>query len=136
MQIESIAAMPTTSLPKSSLSQTDFIQLFVTELSYQDPMQPLNNREFLAQLAQLSNLEQSRISSENSTALVVMNVHAQTLNLLDKAVQFSLGDNTEPINGHVIAVTFSSAGAALTVKDERGFMHQQVTLNQINLVRN
>ena len=40
------------------LGREAFLQLLVTQLSHQDPMQPQKDGEFIAQLAQFSSLEQ------------------------------------------------------------------------------
>lgn len=40
------------------LDKQAFLQLLTTQLRYQNPMEPMDNREFLAQLAQFSGLEQ------------------------------------------------------------------------------
>ena len=41
----------------SSMGQKDFLTLFTTQLKYQDPLDPVKNEAFVAQLAQFSQLE-------------------------------------------------------------------------------
>jgi len=41
-----------------SLGKDDFLQLLITKLRYQDPLNPMEDEDFVAQLAQFSNLEQ------------------------------------------------------------------------------
>ena len=43
---------------KSNLGKEDFLNLLVTQLRYQDPMEPMQDSDFVAQLAQFSSLEQ------------------------------------------------------------------------------
>jgi flagellar basal-body rod modification protein FlgD len=43
---------------KQQLGSMDFMKLLVTQLRYQDPMNPMDDREFMAQLTQFSTLEQ------------------------------------------------------------------------------
>jgi len=42
------------------LEDVDFLRLLVTELRFQDPMRPLDEREFLSQLAQFASLQELR----------------------------------------------------------------------------
>jgi flagellar basal-body rod modification protein FlgD len=40
------------------MGQTEFLKLLVTQLQNQDPMNPIDNQQFIAQLATFSSLEQ------------------------------------------------------------------------------
>ena len=52
------AAASSSSTPTDGLGRDAFLQLLVTQLTHQDPLQPQDDTAFLAQLAQFSSLEQ------------------------------------------------------------------------------
>lgn len=132
--IGSPLASTTSELAQSRLGQEDFIKLFLTELTFQDPLEPINNREFLAQMAQFANLEQTRITNENTNNLVAMNATAQSLGLLGRQVEVSTESGGSMI-GSVAAIAFSTTGPVLTVNGANGNVMPDVRLSQIKLVR-
>jgi flagellar basal-body rod modification protein FlgD len=71
----------------SGVSQADYLQLFMQELTYQDPLKPVDNREFMAQMAQFSALQEARTSNEHLTQLLGMTSGTQSLGLLGKRVK-------------------------------------------------
>ena len=121
-------------LTKSTLNQEDFLRLFLTELNFQDPLEPLNNREFLAQMAQFSSLEQSRQATEQMENLVFMNSTAQSVGLLGRRVEV-VGD-AGTVTGTVSAIQFTSSGPLLSVTTAAGDALPNIRLSQVSLVRN
>ena len=57
-------------VPGKTLTKEDFLQLLVTQLTHQDPLNPLDQNQFLAQTAQFSQLEQLININESLSALV------------------------------------------------------------------
>ena len=118
---------------QQTIDQEDFIKLFLSQLQFQDPLEPVDNREFLAQLAQFSSLEQSRQTSQNTNDLLAMNAASQALGLLER--QVDVQGLALPMTGTVIAVQFTANGAQLSVRDADGEVATGVRLSQVTLVK-
>jgi flagellar basal-body rod modification protein FlgD len=58
-----------TRVPKNSLDKDAFLELLITQMRHQDPLQPTDDREFMAQMAQFTALEQSRNSNRTLATL-------------------------------------------------------------------
>lgn len=128
-----LGAQEATLSANNSIDQEDFIRLFLAQLQFQDPLEPVDNREFLAQLAQFSALEQSRQLSQNTTDMLTMDSSMQAVSLLNRQVDMSAlgGDKS----GTVIAVQFGAQGPELSVRDAAGLVTTGVRLSQITLVK-
>lgn len=121
-------------LSNNSINQEQFIRLFLTQLRFQDPMEPVDNREFLSQLAQFTALEQSRQVSQNTSDALSMNSSSQAVALLNR--QVDIAGLQLPFSGVVTAVTFTQTGPQLTVRNTATNQTQTgIRLSQIQLVR-
>lgn len=89
-----------------SLGKDDFLKLLITQLSNQDPTSPMENTEFIAQMAQFSSLEQMTNMNQEFAKLNAMMVSSQGVNTIGKVVDINLGDSS--ISGRVEAVTYGA----------------------------
>jgi flagellar basal-body rod modification protein FlgD len=91
--------------PQAELGKDDFLKLLITQLSHQDPTQPLEDREFVAQMAQFSTLEQmTNMTGELSKVLGLL-ARSQAVALLGKTVE--IADGQASITGRVEAISGS-----------------------------
>lgn len=120
-------------LTRAGVSQEDFIRLFLTQLNFQDPLEPVDNREFLAQLAQFSQVEQLRTLGENIDALLGLQASAQALGLLGRTVEVS-GEGGSVV-GQVTTLNYRSGNPLLTVTQSNGTVLPDVSPTQVLLVR-
>ena len=79
--ISPVAAEPTT-LAAPDLGRDVFLQLLVTQLQSQDPTNPVQNEDFIAQLAQFTTLEQTENTNDLLSKLVDQNVQRSQLDLV------------------------------------------------------
>lgn len=134
--IEAIGGNITTetqSLENNSIAQEDFIRLFLAQLTNQDPLEPVDNSEFLAQMAQFTGLEQSRLLNENMNNMLAMNSSMQGLELLGKNVEVINGATL--FNGVVEGISFTPQGLSLTVQNDQNQFINDVSLSDVTLVQ-
>lgn len=80
----------------SELSKDAFLKLLVTELRYQDPMNPKEDKEFIAQMAQFSSLEQMQNMSQGFSGL-------QGAAMLGKNISAEVRDPKNPVVAKLVS---------------------------------
>lgn len=88
---------------KQELGKDDFLQILITQLQHQDPTKPMEDREFIAQMAQFSSLEQMTNMNRQFAELSAALKSSLVTNLLGKEVEIHQGE--QRIRGHVDAIT-------------------------------
>lgn len=118
----------------AQLSQEDFMRILLAQLQFQDPLKPMDNQEFVAQLAQFSALEINRQQSERVDQLLSMQSVTQSVGIMGKRVDVktSLGSS---LSGTVKAVSLRTGVPLLTV-DVNGSMITDVRLSDVVLIQN
>jgi flagellar basal-body rod modification protein FlgD len=99
----------------SALGSDVFLRLLVTQLQNQDPTNPTQNEDFVAQLAQFSTLEQTTSTNDLLEQLISQNVQRTQFdldNLIGRTVvsegdTVSLGETDQPILAYALSDTAS-----------------------------
>jgi flagellar basal-body rod modification protein FlgD len=133
--IGGIVGSGTNQLQQTGVVSDSFIRLFLNQLSFQDPLEPVDNREFLAQLAQFSTVQQLQTLGENFEAMLGMQASSQAITLLSHDVEVAQQSGGDAVVGKVTAVSFRSGSPLLTVQKSDGSFLQDLNLSQISLVR-
>jgi len=86
----------TTSGRKTSqeLGKDDFLKLLITQLSNQDPTSPMEDTQFISQMAQFSSLEQMTNMSSSFTKMASFLNSSEAASTLGKTVELNVGDTT------------------------------------------
>lgn len=112
-QIISQSSQKTQDRKTGEMGKDDFLNLLVTQLKYQDPLQPVDDKEFIGQMAQFSSLEQMQ-NMNTSTS------QSQAYSLIGKNVTATYVDDTtnesSTINGDVTSVKVDKGKITLMVK--------------------
>jgi flagellar basal-body rod modification protein FlgD len=80
--------------PMGQLGKDDFLKLLATELQNQDPANPLDDKEYMGQLAQFATLEQITNVSAGLDKLTYGAQVSQSLGLIGRTVQYVRSDGS------------------------------------------
>lgn len=78
---------------KTSLDRDDFLKLLITQLQHQDPTSPVEDKDFIAQMAQFSSLEQISNMSTGIQKLSGLIASSEASQVLGKTVELHDGEN-------------------------------------------
>lgn len=120
-------------LQGNNLGLQDFMKILLTQLNYQDPMKPMDNQQFMAQMAQFTTLQQTQQLNSNIEQLITNQASLQSVGLIGRTV--SISSNGATVTGQVASLSFSGESPVLTLTTSGGATIQNVGLNQIVSVR-
>ncbi|WP_066823670.1 flagellar hook assembly protein FlgD [Sphingomonas mali] len=95
------------------LSFDSLLKIILTQLTYQDPLKPMDNFEFVSQLAQFSQIQLGQTTNDKLGTLVSAQGTAQAASLLGRIVDIPSGSTV--ISGKVTAVSFANGDPQLTI---------------------
>ncbi len=125
-------AQAITSAAKDTLGKDAFLQLLVTQMRYQDPLDPMDNGEYLSQLAQFSALEQMTNVAEGLSSImnVVDNIDTSLLvgqlaSMIGQGVQW-IDEEGVAMEGSIKAVSISDGKPSVVAVDAAGKQHKVI----------
>jgi flagellar basal-body rod modification protein FlgD len=74
------------------MGKDEFLKLLITQLQHQDPTAPMDDKEFIAQMAQFSSLEQMTKLNQEFAKISGMISRGNALNLLGQEVEILSGN--------------------------------------------
>ena len=77
----------------NTLDRDDFLKLLITQLQHQDPTSPVEDKDFIAQMAQFSSLEQITNMSQGFQKLSGLLASSEASQVLGKTVELHDGDS-------------------------------------------
>jgi flagellar basal-body rod modification protein FlgD len=97
-----------------TLAKDDFLRLLVTQLENQDPTSPLDDKEFISQMAQFSTLEQMTQMNTTLANLIVNNKINLSYSLLGRQVEVLDSTTGELQSGIVSEVSFGNGTPSIS----------------------
>ncbi len=100
----------------STLGKDDFLKILITQLTHQNPLEPMEDKEFIAQMAQFSSLEQmTNIASgmENLANFSMINA----VSFIDRTVTY-VDDEGSLQEATVTGVAFDNGAVVLALDND------------------
>jgi flagellar basal-body rod modification protein FlgD len=134
MAIAPVSSAAPTSNSAFGLDFQSLLRIILTQLTYQDPLKPMDNFQFVSQLAQFSQLQQSQSLNDQIGNLLSAQAAMQATSLLGRNVDFS---NTAgaTLSGTVKSVSFATGSPQVTVQTATGDIVANVSIANISQVR-
>ncbi|MHB1419358.1 MAG: flagellar hook capping FlgD N-terminal domain-containing protein [Bacillota bacterium] len=125
MEVSKTGLIPSQTTQKSQstsmMGKDDFLKLLVAQLKNQDPLSPMEDKEFIAQMAQFSSLEQMQNLSQGMDL-------TQALGMVGRTVEAAPSGSESVVTGIVQAVRISEGRPLLMVGDQQFELSDIVTI--------
>lgn len=117
---------PSTNTASGTLDKDGFLRLLVGQLKQQDPMNAQGSDQLMAQMTQLSMLEQVTNLTKVNEQLAASADKSQALSLIGRNVAYTRADGTTA-QGLVTKAVMENGVTTLTIGDDEGIDPSEVT---------
>lgn len=101
----------------NGLDKDAFMKLLVAQLRYQDPMNPANGQEYLAQAAQFAQVERLEMIARSQAESIAYQQILLSSSLVGREIKATQGDET--VEGVVSGVKFDAGNPMLVIGDKQ-----------------
>lgn len=116
---------------KNEIDKDAFLKLLTIQLSHQDPLAPMDNNQFIAQMAQFSSLEQMKNVSDSMEHLKSQNARATSIRLIGNEVTYK-NDLDVIHSGVVEKVVLVGGDSFLYINNEKVAMKDIVSVKKVD----
>jgi flagellar basal-body rod modification protein FlgD len=110
----------------------DLLRIVLTQLTYQDPLKPIENFEFVSQLAQFSQIQQTQTMSDRVLGILQSQATAQAMSVLGRVVDIPAGEAN--ISGEVVSIAFQNGEPRLTIKTDDNRTIDNLSLSSVSRI--
>ncbi|MFW5962072.1 MAG: flagellar hook capping FlgD N-terminal domain-containing protein [bacterium] len=103
---------------RTTLDQDAFFKLLVTQLQHQDPLEPVDNKEFASQMASFSSLEQMQNMNQHMQQFLKISGINQGATLIGKEIEYHDSESGDALKGKVNSISFLEGKVYATLDDE------------------
>ena len=132
---QSGAASSTQSAATSAfgLSFDALLKIILTQLTYQDPLKPMDNFQFVSQLAQFSQIQIGQTTNDRLQTLVTAQGNLQAAGLLGRTVDIGAGAGI--VTGTVRSVAFDNGDPRITIETGDKQTISNISIGSISQIR-
>jgi len=123
----------TTATNAFNLNFESLLKIILTQLTYQDPLKPMDNFEFVSQLAQFSQIQIGQTSNDRLAEVAAAQATLQATSLLGKTVAVPAGSTT--LSGKVVSISFADGVPQLAIKTSSGSTISNISMSAISQVK-
>lgn len=116
----------------AGLRLEDLLQVLLTELTHQNPLKPVENKDFMAQIAQFASLDSSQRLNGNIEQLLLVQAINQSVGLIGRTV--TAVNDTGEFTGKVVAMSLADGVPRMTITDSSGNAFTDVAIGQLRQI--
>jgi flagellar basal-body rod modification protein FlgD len=115
------------------LSFESLLKIILTQLTYQDPLKPMDNFEFVSQLAQFSQIQIGQTGNDRLEAMATAQANVQAAGLLGRTVDVPAGSTT--LTGKVVSVAFANGAPRISIRTADNKTISNISISAVSQIR-